>query len=247
MSMTGYDYNYDFQIRDDGAQHIVTNNLGRTALFGELVYLGGYFGQVAEFGGIANAATGRIQLLDPKYEVSTAQVEATDTFTVGNDLFFLPGGSGAAGTLVDAAVATAVKVGKITAEFGTGGSQTAVKFRPLNQPAMADAVGVGSALKVARVVIDAATDYSTNGKATGIPVGSILVDALAICTAANSGGTAQVVVGTTGLFTALTMAVEKTINRMAAAVEHTKLVTDAAVTVKTHAIGDAGVVYIFYI
>lgn len=247
MSMTPYDYNYDFQIREDGAQHVVTNNLGRTALFGELVYLGGYFGQVAEFGGIANAATGRIQLLDPSVEVSTAQVEATDTFTVGNDLFFLPGGSGAAGTLVDTAVATAVKIGKITAEFGTGGAQTAVKFRPLNQPAMADAVGAGLAVKAARVIIDAATDYSTTGKATGIPVGSIILDVFAVATATHTNGTAQVVVGSTALHTALVMAADKVLTRMAAAVEHTKLVTDAAVTVKTAAIGDAGIVTILYI
>lgn len=245
MSMTAYDYNFDLAVREDGAQVVVTNNLGRTASYGEFVYLGGYFGYVADYAGIANAATGRIQLVSENVEISTAQIDATDTFTKGNSLYFTPGGSSAAGLFVDTPVATSLRVGKITDEQGTGGAQTAVSFRPIGieNPV----VGVGSSVKVARVIIDAATDYSTVGKATGIPVGSILLDALAICTAASSSGTAQVVVGTTGLFTALTMAVDKTINRMAAAVEHSKLVTDAAVTVKTHGIGDAGIVEIFYI
>ena len=44
------------------------------------------------------------------------------------------------------------------------------------------------------------------------------------------------------------MAVEKTINRMGAAVEHTKLlVASDAITLVTHADGDLGIVYIDYI
>jgi len=244
MAMTGYDYNYDLVVREDGPQVVVTNNLGRTALYGEFVYLGGYFGFVAEFGGIANGATGRIQLIDESLEISTAQVEATDTFTVGNDLYFLPGGSGAAGTFVDAAAATTIKVGKITAEKGAGGAQTAVSFRPAQS---IDAVGVGPGIKVARVVIDAATDYSTTGKAANIPLGSIILDVFAVATATASGGTAQVFMGTDAVHTAIAMATDQAVTRMAAGVDDTKLTVTAAVSVKAHAQGDAGIVSIFYI
>lgn len=241
--MTPIDYNFDFQIRENGAQAVVTNNLGRTALFGELVYLGGYVGYVAEPDGIANGASGRIQLLDPEVEVSTAQVEATDTFTAGNVLYFTPGGSSAAGKLVDAPADGSVPVGKITGAFGSAGAQTAVKFRPFPS---SEALP-GAALKVARVVIDAATDYSTTGKAANIPVGSTILDVLAVATATHSGGTAQVMNGSSAVHTAIAMATDGAVTRMSAGVDDTKLVVTDAVTVKTAALGDAGIVIILYV
>ena len=91
MAFTVYDYNYDLKFPEIGDQVTVTNNLGRTALYGEFVYLGGYFGFVADFAGIANAASGRIALIDEKMSISTAQVEVTNTLTVGDDLFFVDG------------------------------------------------------------------------------------------------------------------------------------------------------------
>jgi hypothetical protein len=103
-------------------------------------------------------------------------------------------------------------------------------------------------VKCAEVVIDAATDYSSTGKSVPLPVGSKIVDVVAICTAANTAGTAQVVNGSTALHTALVMAVDQTINRMAAAVNDAAMdVGTDAITVKTHAIGDAGIVLVYYI
>ena len=247
MSMTGYDYNFDLAVREVGEQIVVTNSLGRTALYGEIVYLGGFIGVVMEFAGIANAATGRMAILDSSVEVSTAQVETTDTFTVGNQLYFEGGGSSAAGTLVDSATATTVPIGKITAEFGTTGAQTAVVFRPYDQANAATEAILDKAVKVARVVIDAATDYSTTGKAANIPLGSTILDVFAVSTALASGGTAQVFMGTDAVHTAIAMATDQALARMAAGVDDTKLLVTAAVTVKTHAIGDAGIVSIYYV
>lgn len=103
-------------------------------------------------------------------------------------------------------------------------------------------------VKCAEIVIDAATDYSTTGKSVPLPVGSKIIDVVAICTAANTAGTAQVVNGSTALHTALVMAVDQTINRMAAAVNDAAMDVGAdAITVKTHAIGDAGIVLVYYI
>jgi len=246
MSMTPYDYNHDFQIREDGAQVVVTNNLGRAALFGELVYLGGYFGYVAENPSIANGATGRIQLLDESVEISSAQVEATDTFTAGNILYFLPGGSGAAGTLVDAPATGTIPIGKITGEFGTGGAQTAVKFRPFASGA-SEAVP-GSTLKVIRADLLASEDFHTVGKVLAIPVGSRIVDVVAIATAANSGGTVQLLNGSSAVHTALVFTTDGAVTRMAAAVDDTKLLVGAdAMSLLTHAAADAGIVYVYYI
>jgi hypothetical protein len=241
MSMTGYDYNYDLAIREVGSQVVVTNNLGRTALYGELVYLGGYLGFVMDFAGIANAAAGRIALLDETIEFSTAQIEATDTFTAGKQAYFVPGGASAAGKIVDAPESGSIPIGYITAEQGTGGAQTAVTVRAFDSRS-------GQCAKIAKVVIDSATDYSTTGKAVQIPVGAMIVDVWAVATATHTSGTAQVLNGASAVHTALVMAADQVLTRMAAAVDDTKLlVTTDAITVKTNSSGDAGIVFIEYI
>ena len=240
MAMTVYDYNYDLRVSEVGKQVVVTNSLGRAAAFGEFVYLNDKLGYVAEFAGIANGATGRIQLVDDSMEISTAQVLATDTFVVGTKLYFTPGGSSAAGAFTITPVANSVLAGVITAEQGAGGAQTAVSFRPA-------ASGGNKCVKVERVVIDAATDYSTTGKSTSIPLGSVILDVVAIATATASGGTAAVFNGASAVHTALVMATDQAVTRMAAGVDDTKLLVAGAVTVKTHASGDAGIVEIYYI
>lgn len=247
MSMTPYDYNYDLAVREVGKQIVVTNNLGRTALYGEIVYLGGVLGIVMDFAGIANSATGRIAPLDSSVEISTSQIEATATFTAGAELLFEGGGSSAAGKLVVTATATTVPAGIIVSEQGTGGAQTAVNFRPYDQTNANAAALLVKTVKVARVIIDAATDYSTNGKAANIPLGAKILDVMAIATATHTNGTAQVIMGTDAVHTAIVMAADQAVTRMAAGVDDTKLTVTAAVTVKTAAIGDAGIVEIYYV
>lgn len=242
MAFTEYKYNYNLAFREIGEQVKVTNGLGRTALYGELVYLSGFLGIVMEFAGIANGATGRVALLDASMKITTNQILTTDTFTVGNKLYFTPGGSSAAGKLVSAPAANSVLVGTITGEEGTGGAQTSVEFRPEGLSDVAN-----KAVKVERVVIDAATDYSTTGKSTSIPLGSTILDVMAIATATASGGTAQVFNGASAVHTAIAMAADQAVTRMAAGVDDTKLTTTSAVTVKTHALGDAGIVEIYYL
>lgn len=242
MAFNEYKYNYNLAFREIGDQVKVTNSLGRTALYGEMVYLSGFLGLVMEPSGIANGATGLIATLDSNMKITTSQILTTDTFTVGNKLYFTPGGSSAAGKLVSAPAANSVLVGTITAEEGTGGAQTSVEFRPEGLS------NVGpKAVKVERVVIDAATDYSTTGKSTSIPLGSTILDVVAISTATASGGTAQVFNGASAVHTALVMATDQAVTRMAAGVDDTKLTVTEAVTVKTHASGDAGIVEIFYL
>lgn len=134
MAFTEVDVNSQnfSEVTENDKQVTVTNNLGRTALFQELVYLDGYFGEVKEVGGIANGATGKINI-NAERKIKTQQVEATDTFTAGNTLWFAGGGAGAAGTLEDANGGSDLAVGIITGEEGTGGAQTAVEFRPFVQ------------------------------------------------------------------------------------------------------------------
>ena len=136
MPLTSLDVNaYNFTEKTQSDRQVkITNALGRALLFGELVYQDGYFGDVTDQDGIAIAGTGTISI-DHERKISTEQMEATDTFVAGATLWFVSGGSSAAGTLVDAdpGSGTRVAVGIITGEQGTAGAQTSVEFRPYVQ------------------------------------------------------------------------------------------------------------------
>lgn len=154
---------FDFsEISSNDKQPLITNNLGRAVTIAELVYLGGYFGDVVEQDGIANAATGRINI-DSDRIIRTEQIEATDTFTVGNTLWFVSGGAGAAGKLEDAdpGSGTRVAVGIITGEGGAGGAQTYVEFRPFAQRLDAADVSAQVTLNTAGIATNV-TDIATN-------------------------------------------------------------------------------------
>ena len=139
---------------------VITNNLGRDTTIAELVFLSGYFGDVVEQDGIANAATGRINI-DSDRIIRTEQIEATDTFTVGNTIWFVAGGAGAAGTLEDANTGTDYAAGIITAEGGTGGAQTFVEFRPFAQRLDAADVSAQVITNTAGIATNV-TDIGTN-------------------------------------------------------------------------------------
>ncbi len=133
MSMTVYPYNFDLAIREVGDQATVTNNLGRKAVYGEIVLLDGMCGIVMDPDGIANGATGRICVLQPDTLISTAQINKTSTFTAGSAIYFKAGGSSAAGTLEDSDAGGAVAIGTIESFGGSAGAHTSVSFRPYSQ------------------------------------------------------------------------------------------------------------------
>ena len=133
MSMTTHGYNYDLAIREVGDQVTVTNNLGRTAIYGEIVNLNGMYGIVMEHDGIADGATGRMYVLQPDTLISTAQINTADTFTAGQPIYFLSGGAVAAGTLEADAGGSAVAIGTIESAKGDAGEHTSVSFRPYSQ------------------------------------------------------------------------------------------------------------------
>ena len=257
MAFTEYDpANYNFAEREKGGSlRLVTNNLGRAVEKHEFVYLGGFFGEVADTDGIANGASGYIDIAADR-SVTTEQVDAASTFAAGNTLYFEGGGSSAAGKLTSIVTATTIPVGKIVSEQGTGGAQTSVEFIPFVQntgittdqliDAQAETLVVKT--KTIKVVCTAATAYTTTPLVLPIPVGSTIKDITAICTGAVASGSAVVKNGTTAICTPLVMAVDQTINRMGAAVDDSKLVVAAdPITLVTHADGDLGIVYVDYI
>ena len=139
---------------------VITNNLGRDTTIAELVFLSGYFGDVVEQDGIANAGTGRINI-DSDRIIRTEQIEVTDTFTIGNTIWFVAGGAGAAGTLEDANTGTDYAAGIITGEGGTGGAQTFVEFRPFAQRLDAADVSAQVIINTAGIATNV-TDIGTN-------------------------------------------------------------------------------------
>lgn len=142
MTFTEYKVNaYDFSEVTDGiglgdAQPAITNNEGRTVLPYEIALQHGagepfYCGEVREADGIADAAVGRINI-EHRRVIRTSQIEVTDTFAVDAEVFFHPGGAGAAGAIVDTASKAAgdIAYGRVTAIGGTGGAHTYLEIRP---------------------------------------------------------------------------------------------------------------------
>ena len=152
---------FDFsEVSVNDKQPVITNNLGRDTTIAELVFLSGYFGDVVEQDGIANAGTGRINI-DSDRIIRTEQIEVTDTFTIGNTIWFVAGGAGAAGTLEDANTGTDYAAGIITGEGGTGGAQTFVEFRPFAQRLDAADVSAQVIVNTAGIATNV-TDIGTN-------------------------------------------------------------------------------------
>jgi len=182
---------YNFTEKTLSDRHVlVASALGRTALLAEIVYLDGYFGDVTEQDGIATATSGLINI-DHERKISTNQMEATDTFTIGNELWFVSGGSGAAGKLVDAdpGSGTRVAVGTITGSQGTGGAQTSVEFRPYVQKQAAVAA-VASLQAEPKVLVQKITADASSGIAvSGLAEGDEIIGVSVICTVAQGSGT----------------------------------------------------------
>ena len=162
MSMTTHGYNYDLAIREVGEQVTVTNNLGRTALYGEIVLLDGMYGIVMEHDGIASGATGRMYVLQPDTLISTAQINTASEFVAGAAIYFKAGDSSKAGTLEDdSAGGVAVAIGTIESAKGDAGAHTSVSFRPYSQ--VVNYGGYDARLDAVEAVVDGLT------KDPGIP------------------------------------------------------------------------------
>jgi len=209
MSFTQSEQNtYGFsEVTGKDKQITVTNGLGRTALDAELVLIGSYFGNVCEYGGIANGASGKIDISDDRI-IRTGQIEATTTFTVGGVVYFVPGGSSAAGKLYGVATALGVPVGICVEEEGAGGAHTAVAFRPFaqNQKDALDDISVKTI----------AYEITTGAAAIVVPglhAGDKIVDVSLFATGASTNGTIKLTNGTNDITNAMTCAVDKTVAR----------------------------------
>jgi hypothetical protein len=133
---------YGFSEVTDGtglgdAQPQITNGEGRAVENYEIVLQHGageplYCGEVREYGGIANGAVGRINI-EHRRVIRTSQIDKdAAAIAVDDEVYFQPGGSGAAGEIRPASTKAAgsIKFGRVTAVGGTGGAYTWLEIRP---------------------------------------------------------------------------------------------------------------------
>lgn len=223
-------------VEKEAAKHLrLYNDTGVALAQGEFCVIGGIAAVADEAVAAAAGSVGSFHIADGMV-IQASEFVSTDedTFATGGQAVYW---DPVTKKFSDTRKAGYLKVGTLVEVIAGGVIRFAKRF-------FAEPITV----KCAEIVIDAATDYSTNGKSVPLPVGSKIVDVVAICTGAHTNGTAQVVNGSTALHTALVMAVDKTINRMAAAVDDAAMVVGTdPVTVKTDAVGASGIVLVYYI
>jgi len=221
----------------------VTNNLGRDVDELELVYLDGYFGEVRNFPLIADGEKGMINI-KPYRVQQTKQMEATDTFVVGEEIYFLPGGSSAAGLLRATPEPGSIAIGKITAFGGTGGATTDVSFIAY---LARTGIPIGQGLKVVETAIVA--DASA-GIVVNIPLGAKIIDATVLCTAAVALETMQVKTGagTPAVITdAIDCITDEILARAGTIDDSTRVVGADGVKIFAASAAGRGIVHVYYI
>lgn len=237
-------YNWS-EVTESDNQVTIINTSGRAYTNREIVNEGRYVGEVREYNGIANGASGKINI-EERRKIRTSQIEITDSFVVGQLIYFLSGGAGAPGELRATPVAGSVPVGFCTEEGGGAGTHTYIEFRPFDQDGES---AIGGVLKVKEIVVPTGSHGAgTPVVDTSIPVGSKIIDVTALGTAASASGSVTVSDGTNDItVTAVVMAVIDALSRAVDIDETYRTVVAAGLTLTANATGDAGIVHIYYI
>lgn len=236
-------YNWSEATASDN-QITITNSSGRAYTNREIVSEEGYVGEVREYDGIADGATGKINIVHDRI-IRTIQADLTDTFVVGQNVYFLAGGSGAAGKLRATPEAGSVPYGVCEGFGGTGGTHTYVEVRPFAQGGEAQ---LGGAVKVLEVIIPTGSHGAgAPVVSTDIPVGSKIIDVEIRTTVSNASGTATMSNGTNDITDAIIMAVINVMTKAGTIDQAYDTVIAAGLTFTAAATGDAGRAYVYYI
>lgn len=176
MAMTEAKVNYNFHENFiDVDLILITNSSGVAYEHLQLVYENGYFGEVREFDGIANAATGYINIYS-KRKITTNQIDLTDTFVLGDPLYFDP----ATKKLELAYALGSIDAGVVT-KINNG---VCVEFMPHKQNGLVESIEAST--------YDVAADATTPVVITGlIPIGAKILDAVVEAKATSGSGTIQ--------------------------------------------------------
>jgi hypothetical protein len=130
--MTEVSVNHNFTEKKFGEKQVlVTNESTRDWDQYEIVFAGGFIGEVTDFGGIAADESGYINV-DPDRVFSTDQVHADDSFTEGNvGVFFDPQDNSGAGEFREETDAAYVA---FSAQIILDGSRETPKYLELKPP-----------------------------------------------------------------------------------------------------------------
>ena len=217
---TAYDQP-DFKVlTENDRQPVITNSLGRTIELFEFVLLSGYFGECVEPDGIANGATGRINV-DHERIVQTDQINTAATFVAGNPLYYKAGSSSVAGTL-ESSSSNATAIGTITGFGGRAGAHTYVEFRPYLQKAdngdldtrmTAAEAAIEAEQAEPKILVQKVTTGAASIAVTGLAEGDEIIDVMIIPTGASTNGTIKITDGTHDITNAMTCASDQTIAR----------------------------------
>jgi len=135
---------------------LVKNETGRTVLQHELVIINGVFGNVLEHKGIANGASGLVNINNDR-TIKTAQLHAgTANFTVGGTVYAIAGDTTNPVMLTHSSAGNTA-VGRVI-EIDPASTQAYVVFRPFVQPVPLD---VNEARIAALEALDAGTRLTT--------------------------------------------------------------------------------------
>lgn len=201
MAMTEAKINYNFHENFINVDLIlITNSSGAAYVHLQLVYENGYFGEVREFDGIANGATGYINIYS-KRRITTTQIDTGDTFVLYDPLYFNPT---TAKLEVDYALGS-VLAGTVT-KINNGVS---VEFMPYKQNNIPESVEMST--------YDIDADASGSIDITGlVPLGSTILDVFVEATATNASGTLQLreETGDAAITDAIICAVDNVVTRV---------------------------------
>jgi hypothetical protein len=177
MSMTEAKINYNFHENFINIDlRLITNSSGVAYVHMQLVHEDGYFGEVREFDGIANGATGLINIYS-KRKITTNQIDLADTFAVGSKLYFNPTTSKLEDAVNDV---TSIDVGFVT-KINNGVS---VEFIPYVQNNLPETIQSSS--------YEVAADATGSVDITGlVPLGATILYVFAESKATSSSGTLQ--------------------------------------------------------
>lgn len=240
---TTYYNSYGFSERTTNDYQISVQNVtGRTVLMEELVYLGGYFGEVKNIGGIADSAYGQINTF-PFRTIQTNQIETTDTFVAGQVIYFAPGDSTGAGKLRAANSTGRIPVGVCVEFEGTSGAHTAIVFRPFVQNS---SQYQGAGLKTLAVPVPTGSDTAPV-VSTNFPVGATILDIIVHTIDTSASGTVTVSDGTNDITDAIAMDTANAVTRASSIDQTYNVVTSDGLTFTAAGATDAGIVYVIYI
>lgn len=268
MAWTDVEKNYDFYAQTlNDKKMVLENTTSRSLEQFELVLLNGYFGEVMNVEDVADGEDAIVNI-DSFRTIRTSQVGDSQTFAVGDIIWFDPNGNSAAGALYDSndspdfipvGVVTAIVTGHENVEFRPFVQDTDLSLVRDEGDVISDITSDVTDLETNQVkVVDAIIDADASGgvdfdvvEDLGMADGDIILDVAVIATVTETNGTLTLSHKAGNDITdAIACATDNAVER-ASSLDQAEVAVDAAVNLTVTAAGDTaanprGIVRITY-